>query len=89
MAVGELVVVLEAMKMENPVTAHKDGVITGLAVEAGRRSPRARFWPRSSKPQITWLTSARTSMPVPGTCEQWATAPGKSANRQLVRSMRA
>ena len=28
-AVGELVVVLEAMKMENPVTAHKDGVITG------------------------------------------------------------
>ena len=34
-AVGDLVVVLEAMKMENPVTAHKDGVITGLAVEAG------------------------------------------------------
>jgi len=34
-AVGELVVVLEAMKMENPVTAHKDGVITGLAVVAG------------------------------------------------------
>lgn len=33
--VGELVVVLEAMKMENPVTAHKDGIITGLAVEAG------------------------------------------------------
>lgn len=25
------------MKMENPVTAHKDGVITGLAVEAERR----------------------------------------------------
>jgi len=34
-AAGELVVVLEAMKMENPVTAHKDGVITGLSVEAG------------------------------------------------------
>ncbi|OIN78103.1 acetyl/propionyl/methylcrotonyl-CoA carboxylase subunit alpha [Mycobacterium malmoense] len=33
--VGDLVVVLEAMKMENPVTAHKDGTITGLAVEAG------------------------------------------------------
>nr|CAA45070.1 biotin carboxyl carrier protein [Mycobacterium leprae] len=32
---GDLVVVLEAMKMENPVTAHKDGIITGLAVEAG------------------------------------------------------
>ncbi|HLR98552.1 MAG TPA: acetyl/propionyl/methylcrotonyl-CoA carboxylase subunit alpha [Mycolicibacillus parakoreensis] len=34
-AAGDLVVVLEAMKMENPVTAHKDGVVTGLAVEAG------------------------------------------------------
>jgi acetyl-CoA/propionyl-CoA carboxylase biotin carboxyl carrier protein len=32
---GDLVVVLEAMKMENPVTAHKDGIITGLAVEPG------------------------------------------------------
>ncbi|CAA0126039.1 Biotin carboxylase [Mycolicibacterium vanbaalenii] len=34
-AAGDLVVVLEAMKMENPVTAHKDGVITGLSVEPG------------------------------------------------------
>jgi acetyl-CoA/propionyl-CoA carboxylase biotin carboxyl carrier protein len=34
-AVGDLVVVLEAMKMENPVTAHKEGTITGLAVEPG------------------------------------------------------
>ena len=32
---GQVVIVLEAMKMENPVTAHKDGTITGLAVEAG------------------------------------------------------
>ncbi|GAB2639278.1 acetyl/propionyl/methylcrotonyl-CoA carboxylase subunit alpha [Gordonia jinhuaensis] len=32
---GDLIVVLEAMKMENPVTAHKDGVVTGLVVEAG------------------------------------------------------
>ncbi|MFZ2238979.1 MAG: acetyl/propionyl/methylcrotonyl-CoA carboxylase subunit alpha [Gordonia amarae] len=34
-AEGELVVVLEAMKMENPVTAHKAGTVTGLSVEAG------------------------------------------------------
>ncbi|MGQ0482594.1 MAG: acetyl/propionyl/methylcrotonyl-CoA carboxylase subunit alpha [Pseudonocardia sp.] len=34
-AAGDLVVVLEAMKMENPVTAHKDGTITGLSAEAG------------------------------------------------------
>ena len=32
---GELIVVLEAMKMENPVTAHKAGVVTGLSVEVG------------------------------------------------------
>ncbi|MCT2586188.1 acetyl/propionyl/methylcrotonyl-CoA carboxylase subunit alpha [Actinophytocola gossypii] len=32
---GDLVVVLEAMKMENPVTAHKPGTVTGLAVAAG------------------------------------------------------
>ncbi|MBU3061695.1 acetyl/propionyl/methylcrotonyl-CoA carboxylase subunit alpha [Nocardia sp. NEAU-G5] len=32
---GDLIVVLEAMKMENPVNAHKSGVVTGLAVEAG------------------------------------------------------
>jgi acetyl-CoA/propionyl-CoA carboxylase, biotin carboxylase, biotin carboxyl carrier protein len=27
--------VLEAMKMEQPLTAHRAGVITGLAAEAG------------------------------------------------------
>ena len=34
-AEGEVVVVLEAMKMENPVKAHKSGVVTDLAVSAG------------------------------------------------------
>ncbi|MDJ0409137.1 acetyl/propionyl/methylcrotonyl-CoA carboxylase subunit alpha [Rhodococcoides fascians] len=32
---GDLVAVLEAMKMENPVNAHKAGTITGLSVTAG------------------------------------------------------
>ncbi|MBM7770097.1 acetyl-CoA/propionyl-CoA carboxylase biotin carboxyl carrier protein [Actinokineospora baliensis] len=32
---GELIVVLEAMKMENPVTAHKSGTVTSLGVSAG------------------------------------------------------
>jgi acetyl-CoA/propionyl-CoA carboxylase biotin carboxyl carrier protein len=34
-AAGDLVVVLEAMKMEQPINAHKAGTITGLTAEAG------------------------------------------------------
>jgi acetyl-CoA/propionyl-CoA carboxylase biotin carboxyl carrier protein len=34
-AAGDLVVVLEAMKMENPVTAHKSGTVTGLTAAPG------------------------------------------------------
>jgi acetyl-CoA/propionyl-CoA carboxylase biotin carboxyl carrier protein len=34
-AEGDLVVVLEAMKMEQPLTAHKAGTITGLSAVAG------------------------------------------------------
>ena len=33
---GELVVVLEAMKMEQPLNAHKAGTVTGLAAEIGQ-----------------------------------------------------
>jgi acetyl-CoA/propionyl-CoA carboxylase biotin carboxyl carrier protein len=33
--VGELVVVLEAMKMEQPINAHKSGTITGLTATVG------------------------------------------------------
>ncbi|HYJ76086.1 MAG TPA: biotin carboxylase N-terminal domain-containing protein [Kineosporiaceae bacterium] len=33
---GELVVVLEAMKMEQPLTAHKAGTVSGLQAEVGR-----------------------------------------------------
>ncbi len=34
-AAGDLVVVLEAMKMEQPITAHKAGVVTGLTAAVG------------------------------------------------------
>ncbi|MCW2840838.1 MAG: acetyl-/propionyl-CoA carboxylase subunit alpha [Aeromicrobium sp.] len=34
-AVGDQVIVVEAMKMEQPINAHKAGVITGLTVEVG------------------------------------------------------
>ncbi len=33
---GDLVVVLEAMKMEQPINAHKAGTITGLSAEVGQ-----------------------------------------------------
>ncbi|MCU1550245.1 MAG: ATP-grasp protein [Glaciihabitans sp.] len=32
---GDLVLVLEAMKMEQPITAHKDGVVTGISAAVG------------------------------------------------------
>jgi acetyl-CoA/propionyl-CoA carboxylase biotin carboxyl carrier protein len=32
---GDLVLVLEAMKMEQPITAHKDGTITNLDATVG------------------------------------------------------
>jgi acetyl-CoA/propionyl-CoA carboxylase, biotin carboxylase, biotin carboxyl carrier protein len=36
---GDLVVVLEAMKMEQPLTAHRSGTITGLTATAGETVP--------------------------------------------------
>jgi acetyl-CoA/propionyl-CoA carboxylase biotin carboxyl carrier protein len=33
---GDTVVILEAMKMEQPLAAHKDGTVTGLSVEVGQ-----------------------------------------------------
>ena len=32
---GDPIVILEAMKMEQPVSAHKDGIVAGLSVEVG------------------------------------------------------
>lgn len=34
-AEGDLIVVLEAMKMEQPLTAHKAGTLTGLKASPG------------------------------------------------------
>jgi acetyl-CoA/propionyl-CoA carboxylase biotin carboxyl carrier protein len=33
---GETIVVLEAMKMEQPLTAHKDGTVSELGVSVGQ-----------------------------------------------------
>ena len=38
-ASGDLIVVLEAMKMEQPLTAHKAGTVTGLTAVAGTTVP--------------------------------------------------
>ena len=35
-AAGDTIVVLEAMKMEQPITAHKAGTVTGLSAEVGQ-----------------------------------------------------
>jgi biotin carboxyl carrier protein len=32
---GQVICVVEAMKMENEITAHRDGQVTGLSVRAG------------------------------------------------------
>jgi len=32
---GDPIVILEAMKMEQPVSAHKDGTVAGLSVQVG------------------------------------------------------
>ena len=34
-AAGDLIITLEAMKMEQPVNAHKPGTVTSLSVQAG------------------------------------------------------
>jgi acetyl-CoA/propionyl-CoA carboxylase biotin carboxyl carrier protein len=34
-AEGDLIVVLEAMKMEQPLNAHKGGVVSGLSAAVG------------------------------------------------------
>jgi acetyl-CoA/propionyl-CoA carboxylase, biotin carboxylase, biotin carboxyl carrier protein len=36
---GDTIVVLEAMKMEQPLTAHKDGTVTGLSITVGQTVP--------------------------------------------------
>ncbi|MGH3275365.1 MAG: acetyl-CoA carboxylase biotin carboxyl carrier protein subunit, partial [Streptosporangiaceae bacterium] len=33
---GDTIVVLEAMKMEQPLTAHRGGTVSGLAVQVGQ-----------------------------------------------------
>jgi acetyl-CoA/propionyl-CoA carboxylase biotin carboxyl carrier protein len=39
-AEGDLIAVVEAMKMENPVRAHRAGTVTALAAEVGSPSPQ-------------------------------------------------
>jgi acetyl-CoA/propionyl-CoA carboxylase biotin carboxyl carrier protein len=33
---GQVICIVEAMKMENEITAHRDGVVTDLSVEPGQ-----------------------------------------------------
>jgi acetyl-CoA/propionyl-CoA carboxylase biotin carboxyl carrier protein len=36
---GDTIVVLEAMKMEQPLAAHKSGTVTGLSLTVGQTVP--------------------------------------------------
>ncbi len=36
---GDTIVVLEAMKMEQPLAAHRDGIVSGLSVQVGQTVP--------------------------------------------------
>ena len=36
---SDTIVVLEAMKMEQPLTAHKAGTVTGLSIQVGQTVP--------------------------------------------------
>jgi acetyl-CoA/propionyl-CoA carboxylase biotin carboxyl carrier protein len=38
-AAGDTIVVLEAMKMEQPLTAHKAGTVSGLSIQVGQTVP--------------------------------------------------
>jgi acetyl-CoA/propionyl-CoA carboxylase biotin carboxyl carrier protein len=38
-AAGDTIVVLEAMKMEQPLTAHKSGTVTALSIQVGQTVP--------------------------------------------------
>ena len=81
-AAGDLVVVLEAMKMEQPLTAHKAGTVTGLTVEVGqtvlgRRSdlpdPGLRGSGRGQAGLVTWPCAGCRSRPGSG-CPRTTTA---------------
>ena len=50
---GDLIVVLEAMKMEQPLNAHKAGVIAGLTAQVGATVPTGTSSARSRTPRRT------------------------------------
>jgi acetyl-CoA/propionyl-CoA carboxylase biotin carboxyl carrier protein len=70
---GDLILVLEAMKMEQPVNAHKDGTVTGLAAKAG-----AALTSGAVICEITGLPAEveRQRSRAAGNCRKRATGPG-------------
>jgi acetyl-CoA/propionyl-CoA carboxylase biotin carboxyl carrier protein len=55
-AEGDLVVVLEAMKMEQPLNAHKSGTVVGITAEVG--APRSTGWASIRICRRSWPRSA-------------------------------
>jgi acetyl-CoA/propionyl-CoA carboxylase biotin carboxyl carrier protein len=50
--VGDTVVVLEAMKMEQPITAHQAGTVSGLTATVGETVPAGAVLATITPPRI-------------------------------------
>ena len=74
-AEGDTVVVLEAMKMEQPLKAHKSGTVTGLQAEVGATVDQRRGDLRDHG-----LTSTRGSLRVTTTIAADAGSPAHGAS---------
>ncbi len=70
---GQLLCIIEAMKMENEITAHKAGTIAELPIEEGEPIPPATRSPRSPRrPPRTELGRSRDGPPP--SARSWASA---------------
>ena len=82
-AEGDLVVVLEAMKMEQPITAHKAGIVTGLKADRRPDRHQRRGHRRHPGRRLTDLRTppprrARTPVVVPAGIRNRAPAPARA-----------
>ena len=86
---GQLLCIIEAMKMENEITAHKAGTIVELPIARARRSRRAPRSRRSRAPMRAAASSTLTADVLPRAalaCSPLSAASGSSASSPRSRS---